>query len=201
MEPDIITPTETPDLANGDIAAIVAAIPDEAWPLIQWLGTATAVATAIWIALSVFIWWRRSASNLTPVMAAEVNRRASPDFLERDEAGRAEAIARGAAYDKSLDARDADAARKRDKADRNARKGRGLARGVSFAMALFTLATMISGTIFQVSYMGRLWEEYSAGERMFLVVQKHPLTFAIGALVILYNIVRFIADRKWQQEA
>ena len=201
MEADIITPPDVSGTATGDLAAAIAAIPDEAWPLIQWLGTATAVATAIWIALSVFIWWRRSASNLTPVMAADVNRRASPDFLERDHAGRAEAIARGAAHDKSLDARDAEAARKREKADRNARKGRGIARWVSFAMALFTLATMISGTIFQVSYMGRLWEEYSAGERLLIVVQKHPFTFAVGALVILYNIFRFIADRKWQQEA
>lgn len=175
----------------------LARIPPEAWPFLVMLGNITAIVTAIWIAISVFVWWRRAATNLTPVNSAPRKAGREPDFLSVDRKARAAAIARGEDYDKALDERDAAAERARRKTLRNT--GR-LARWVALAMSIFTLATMISGTIFQVSYMGKLWEQYSAGERLLLVVQKHPFTFAVGALVILYNVVRFFADKKWEGE-
>ena len=175
-------------------------IPPEAWPFLTLLGQITAVVTAIWIAISVFVWWRRSASNLTPVQAASRGKGSRPDFLEVDEKQRKERIKRGEAYDKALDQRDADAERAARKAVRDTSVMGRIARLIALGMSIFTLATMISGTIFQVSYMGRLWEQYSAGERLVLVVQKHPFAFAVGALVIVYHIVRFVSERKWKPQ-
>lgn len=175
-------------------------VPPEAWPLLTLLGQITAVIVAIWIAISVFVWWRRSASNLTPVSAAS-KRDITPDFLETDPKVRAEKIARGEAYDKVLDKRDADAYREeRRKQIQNLSVMGRLARFIALGMSIFTLATMISGTIFQVSYMGALWERYSAGERLIMVVTKHPFSVSIGAAVILYHVISFVLKLSAKKE-
>ena len=69
-------------------------IPPEAWPLITLLLNVTMAVAAVWLALTVFVWWRRSASNLTPVQSAGKNKAAQPDFLKVDHAAREAAIAR-----------------------------------------------------------------------------------------------------------
>jgi len=71
-----------------------------------------------------------------------------------------------------------------------------IGRLVSFGMALFSVATMISGTVFQVSIMGRYWEQYSASERLMAVIQNHPIGVAVTVLVIVYNIFNFIMNYK-----
>jgi hypothetical protein len=183
-----------------EIEQTLSRIPPEAWPFLVMLGNITAAVTAVWIAISVFVWWRRSASNLTPVSAARKNRSARPDFLEGDTKARKEAIARGEAFDRALDARDAEEERDRKRGLKQAGRVGTFARWVALAMSVFTLATMVSGTIFQVSYMGKLWEQYSAGERLVIVVQKHPFTFAVGALVVVYHVIKFFTEKKWQSE-
>lgn len=67
---------------------------------------------------------------------------------------------------------------------------------ISLAMALFSIATMISGTLFQVTIMGRYWEQYSATERLVSVIQNHPIGVSVTLFVIGYNIVNFIISRK-----
>ena len=174
-------------------------IPEEAWPLINMMFTVTCVVTALWLIWVIFVAWRRQASNLTTVRGGEPNRKASPDFLEIDEKARKAAIARGEAYDKVLDKRDAtEAAEARRELRRKESLISRIGRLVSFAMALFSLATMVSGTLFQVSIMGRYWEQYSAGERLMAVVQEHPIGVAVTVGVILFNIVTFVSKKKWE---
>ena len=55
---------------------------------------------------------------------------------------------------------------------------------------------MISGTLFQVTIMGRYWEQYSATERLVSVVQNHPIGVSVTVFVILYNVVNYITNRK-----
>lgn len=153
----------------------------------------------LWLAWTVFIWWRRSALNLTSTSSVDVNRKAKPDFLSVDLKARNEAIKRGERFDKELERRDREEAReeKRETRRKQTRLSR-LGRLVSFGMALFSLATMISGTMFQVTIMGTYWERYSATERLMSVIQNYPIGVAITVAVILYNIVTFVTNRKWE---
>ncbi|MEM6555409.1 MAG: hypothetical protein AAF642_06015 [Pseudomonadota bacterium] len=175
-------------------------IPPEAWPLIDLLFNITMVSVAIWLAITVFVWWRRSASNLTPVNVAGKNKNAQPDFLKVDQNARSEAIERGERFDKEIERRERAEAR----AAARAHQPRGtvserLARFVSFFMSLFTLATMIFGAIFQVTRMGDMMREYSTTERILTVIQNHPISFTIAGLVIVFQIYRFFVDRNWQE--
>ena len=65
-------------------------------------------------------------------------------------------------------------------------------------MALFSLATMISGTIFQVSIMGAYWEQFSAGERIMAMIRHYPLGVAVTVFVIGYNLITFFINRQWE---
>lgn len=175
-------------------------IPPEAWPLIDILFNLTMAATGIWLAITVFVWWRRSASNLTPVNAAEKNRKADPDFLKVDHKARAEAIERGEAFDKEIERREREAELAKERAGRTPLSfSQRAARFLSFFMSLFTLATMIFGAIFQVTRMGQMMQQYSTLERITTVVQSHPISFTVATLVIVFQVYRFFVDRKWQE--
>lgn len=173
-------------------------IPPDAWPLIDLMFNITMVVVAVWLAITVFVWWRRSASNLTPVNAAGKNEAAQPDFLKVDHKARGEAQAKGDAFGKALDKRErAEAAARAGRPQRSAaQKIAGL---LSFLMSLFTLATMIFGAIWQISRMGQMMREYSTLERLFAVVQNHPISFTVAVLVIGFHVFRFISDRQWKE--
>lgn len=175
-------------------------IPPEAWPLIDLLFNLTMATVGTWLALTVFVWWRRSASNLTPVNAADKNKKAQPDFLKVDKAARAEALERGEAFGKEVERREREEARAQSKGGRpTLTVSQRAARFLSFFMSLFTLATMIFGAIFQVTRMGDMMREYSTFDRIVTVVQSHPISFSIAALVIIFQIYRFFVDRNWQE--
>jgi hypothetical protein len=46
--------------------------------------------------------------------------------------------------------------------------------------------------------MGRIWEQYSASERLLGVIKAHPIGVAVTIIVILYNLVTFVTNRKWE---
>jgi len=175
-------------------------IPPEAWPLIDLLFNLTMASIGIWLAITVFIWWRRSASNLTPVNAAGKNNNAQPDFLNVDKKARTEALERGESFDKEIERREREAARTAAREGRSpATISQRMARFLSFFMSLFTLATMIFGAIFQVTRMGQMMKEYSTLERIIAVVQNHPISFTIATLVIVFQVYRFFAERNWKE--
>ena len=175
-------------------------IPPEAWPLIDLLFNLTMATVAIWLAITVFVWWRRSASNLTPVNAANRSRKAQPDFLSVDNKARSEAMERGESFDKEIERREREEARaEARKHGPRATVSQRVARFVSFFMSLFTLATMIFGAIFQVTRMGSMMREYSTIERMISVVQSHPISFTVAGLVIVFQVYRFFVERNWQE--
>ena len=175
-------------------------IPDEAWPILTIVFNVTCVVTAIWLLWTVFVWWRRSASNLTSTSTASVNRKASPDFLRVDEKARREALQRGADFEKDLDARDRAEAAQERRAFKRKETGFGrIARLIALLMSLFSLATMLAGVIFQVSFMGKLWEQYSAAERVEKLIVEHPIGVVITFGVIAYHIVIYVTHRKWEE--
>lgn len=177
-----------PEIAN--------AIPPEAWPFIDKLFLITLIVVGVWLALSLFVWVRRRASNLTPVQSASVNKKAQPDFLKVDEKAREAAMSRGEDFDKELARRDREAEKtaKRTVASKSLR----IAGVASFLMSLFTMASIIYGSIFQVARMGTMMREYGSLERIVAIIERHPVAFAVAVFVIVYQIYRFIAHRKWQ---
>lgn len=178
---------------------IVEQIPPEAWPLIDAAFWITAVITLVWWSIAVFVYLRRSASNLTPVQAARKKKSDQPDFLSVDQKARDEALKRADAFERDLSKQEAAEARAAAKGEGRAWSLAGTAaRLMSLFMSLFTLATMIYGSIWQVSRMGSLMREYSTFERIGAVIAAHPIAFAIATLVIAYHIWRFFADRKWR---
>lgn len=179
---------------------VISTIPSEAWPLIGTLFNIVMAVTGVWLAWTAFVWWRRSASNLTTASGAYPNKNATPDFLSVDEKARKEAIKRGESFDKELGRREREAEKAQEKAARGSETPIGrMGRLISFGMALFSIATMISGTVFQVSIMGRYWEQYSASERLLAVIQNHPIGVTVTVLVIVYNIFNFVTNYKTER--
>lgn len=177
-------------------------IPADAWPWIDLLFNITCAAAGIWLAVTVFVIWRRTASNVTPVNAVPKNKRAQPDFLEVDQKARREAMERGEAFDKELDARDRNEAREeRRTARRKQSPLQRLAGLIAFLMAVFSLVSAAVSVIWQVGFVGRMLEEYSASDRMMALVTHHPIGFTVAGLVIVFHVYRFFTERKWQQEA
>ncbi|MDP3737630.1 MAG: hypothetical protein Q8R02_09585 [Hyphomonadaceae bacterium] len=181
--------------------ATLEGIPERYWPLIDWLFTGTVVFAVLWLASVIFIAMRRNASGLTPVQAAKIRPSARPDFLDGDTKKRREALERGDAYERDLD--------KAEKAEneRASRKTRTqlttfqrLIRVMTLLMSVFSLATMIAGAVFQVTYITGLLEKASAGDRIIELVQKHPIGVTVATVVILYYVVTFFTDKKWKPE-
>ena len=176
-------------------------IPPEAWPLLTNMLNVTIVVTMVWTALAMFAQMRRDASNLTTVASARAKKKAQPDFLEPNKKRRKEAIKAGEAYDQMLDKREhTEAQALRRETRRKESAASKIGRLTALAMAVFSLATMVSGTIFQVSIMGRYWEQFSAAERLTKVVQDHPVGVAVTLIVIGYNAYFFFKNRKWEQQ-
>ena len=174
----------------------IESVPEEAWPLIELLFNATLIFTALWLTWTVFVAWRRSASNLTTIRGASANPDADTDFLSVDKKARQEAIAKGETFEKEIQRRDRSEAKNALDAARGKETMFGrIGRLISFGMALFSIATMISGTLFQVTIMGRYWEQYSAAERLTAVIQNHPIGVSVTVAVILYNIITYVMKR------
>lgn len=168
-------------------------IPPEAWPIIELLFNVTMALAGIWLALTVFVVWRRHASNLTPVNATSRNRKAQPDFLKVDQKARAEAIKRGDTHEKALDRRDAEEAKAEARAKTASRRepltmAQRIAGLVAFVMSAFTLFSIITSSIFTVSKMGDMVGEYSAIDRMISIIVAHPIPVAVCVLVIFARV-------------
>ena len=169
-------------------------IPPEAWPFIDLMFNLTMAAAGIWLAITVFVLWRRHSSNLTPVNAAEKNKKAQPDFLKADQKARDEAIRRGETFQKELDQRDAAEARAEAKRQRGkASLAQSISGIVALIMSLFTIVSIVYGSIFTVSRMGGMMEEYSTIERMTAIIMNHPIAFTVCIIVILARVYTYFA--------
>jgi len=176
-------------------------VPPEAWPLVDRLIPITVGVAAIWLALSIFVYWRRRAANLTPVTAPRPNKDAQPDFLNVDHKARREAIERGEAFEKQLQEREAEEARLAAMAGLGAATSVGrFARVASLVMSVFTLAMMIVGALLNIGKMGELMQNYSSAERIAAVVRNHPIGTAVIVIVIAATLFQFFHERRWRPQ-
>lgn len=173
-------------------------IPPEAWPIIDILFNVTMAAAGIWLAITVFVVWRRHASNLTPVHVASRSRKAQPDFLKVDKKAREAAIKRGQVHEAELDARDAGEAKAAEaaaaaaaasaRANEPATFAQRIAGIVTLLMSLFTLISIIVSSVFTITRMGDYVGEYTAWERISAIIMQHPIAFTVCLLIILARI-------------
>jgi hypothetical protein len=176
-------------------------IPPDAWPLIDRLFQITIAVAAVWLALSLFVYWRRRAANLTPVTAARKSKDAQPDFLNVDHEARRAAIERGEAFERQLEIREAEEARAAAAAALGpATSGRRLAKLAALVMSIFTLVTMIAGSIGNIGRMGEYMQQLSAPERLLAVVRNHPIGTGVMVLVIAAFLFQYFYERKWRPE-
>ncbi len=176
-------------------------VPADAWPLIDWLFQITVGVAALWLALAIFVYWRRRAANLTPVTAPRPSKDAQPDFLNVDHKARRAAIERGEAFERELDEREAEEARRAEMVALGSATTAGrFARIASLIMSIFTLATMVLGSIMNIGKMGEMMQQYSTGERIAAVVRAHPIGTAVIVLVIVAALFQFFTERRWRPE-
>jgi hypothetical protein len=169
-------------------------LPPEAWPIIGIALNAAAILALVWALVSLFVYFRRRSSNLTPVQAARRKKADQPDFLSVDHARREAALERADAFEDGLERREAEEARaaEQGKAEKPLSIIGLIARIMSLVVSLFSLGTVIFGTTWQISRMGSLMKEYSTFERITSVIASYPVSSAVAALVIGYHIWLFI---------
>lgn len=174
----------------------------------SWFDRFLLVAGAIavlWLALEVFLIWRRQATNLTPVTRPKVSRRAQPDFLKVDHAARAAALGRADEFAAELDRRDAEEARaaaeNHAQAPSRVASASRIASLAALFMSVFSLAAMIAGAVWQVQWIGVVMDRYSTVERLLAVLRAHPVAFAVSAVVITWHVVQFVRARRWRAAA
>lgn len=160
----------------------------------------TCAAAAVWLAITVFVLWRRHASNLTPVNAAEKNRKAEPDFLKTDKKARAEAIERGESFDKELERREREEARAAAAALKGPKKGQSIAGWISFVLALVSLLSAILGVIITAVRVEGMTTEYGSLERITDLFQAYPIPFTVACIVIVLKIAHFVIEYRKTEE-
>ncbi len=165
-------------------------IPPEAWPIIDLLFNITMAAAGIWLAVTAFVIWRRHASNLTPVNAAEKSRKAQPDFLKVDQKAREEAIERGDTFEKVLDQRDAAEERAASRL-RPARKAQKVASLAALIMAVFSILSVFTSSVFTVAGAGKIAGDFATWERAREIIGSHPIAFTVCVLIIVARIYTY----------
>lgn len=151
------------------------------WMNIDLLLNLTMIVTAIWLILNIFIYWRRSVTNLTPVEAPSPNSRTQPAFLSRDRKARKKALRRGDAYAKSLTKRE-----RRELRQQNASSPSNLSRILGYlacAAALISLATVLIGCLLPQSLPGQWMSHYSSNGRLTEIIQTKPIAIIVCLFV------------------
>ena len=161
----------------------------------------TVAVAALWLALSLFVYWRRRAANLTPVTAPRMSKDAQPEFLKVDHKAREAAIERGEAFENQLEIREAEERRAAEAAVLGpATTGRRLAKFASVLMSLFTLATLIAVIGRQCRPDGRIYADAVHSGRLMAVITIIRFGTAVLAVVLVIAIYQYFDQRKWRLE-
>ena len=176
--------------------ALVTELPQQPSPWLDLLLWATTAAAVLWLVIGAAWRWRREATNLTVVERTSGGPR--PRFTTVDHGSRAEALGRANDAREALDRRDAEERRGGPSPPASkVRIASRSARLLALFMSLFSLCTLVAGAIWQVTWLGVMWEKWSAGDRILAAIQTHPLASLACALVITSHLVTFVRERSW----
>lgn len=176
--------------APGDIDQY---IPEWVSPVL-WIAVLIA---AVWFALTLFVYMRRRASNLTSAHNAGVHKDASPDFLKVDHKAREAQIKRGENFEKELTEREKEEAKAAHAHDKQTKQVSMLQRIASVATVLFSVFSLVSTLLGVVTTVDRMNQQISKSDVLLQTMTKYPIPFAVCIFVIGYHLVTFFTKQKW----
>lgn len=144
---------------------------------------------ALWVATSVAGFFHRRTYNLTHADSGR-SKGITPDFLNPDESRRRAALARGKAYETTLDQREATAAAG------PAETASWWARMAALSTALLTLVATVLGTVTKVDVIGQDIQQVSSMENFLDIVNQHKVGAVVALAIIGANIVVFVKSSK-----
>ena len=162
-------------------------------PWLDALLWATLAVAILWLLVGAWTAWRRKALNLTVVDSAQGD--VTPGFMTLDQGKRQQALDRAGRFEGELNRQDAQKA-----AVKGAKTDLGLARTtrvLAVFMSFFSLATLIAGAVWQVGWLGVVWEKWSAGGRIAETLRAHPVAAAVCLAVIAFHVLTFVRERRW----
>lgn len=146
----------------------------------EWLLTVSVLVTLAWIVLSVFVYWRRATTNLTPVDLPAANRNATPDFLSVDYEKRNKALQSGDHY-----------AAQRNEVARSQRilRFKKVFGWLAFVLAIAALAIVFAGSIWPDSYAGSWLSQYSEHNRAIEILTQNPIAILAAVAVVTVRLI------------
>lgn len=144
----------------------------------------------LWVITSVAGFLHRRTYNLTHADSGR-SKGISPDFLNPDEAKRRAAIARGKAYETTLDRREA-AARSGGPAE----TASWWARTAALATAVLTLVATVLGTVTKVQAIDMDIQRVGSMDSLFDIVNQHKVGATVALAIIGAHLVVFVKSSK-----
>ena len=157
------------------------------------------IVTTIWLILNIFIYWRRSVTNLTPVEAPSSNSKAQPRFLSLDKRARKRALKRGDAHAETLTRRE-----RQELRQQTGSSPFGLGRILGYlacTAAAVSLITVLIGCLFPQSLPGQWMSRYSGNDRLVEIIQARPIAMIVCLFVIGFFVGLAIARRSGTTQA
>ena len=155
---------------------------------------ASAALLLTWLAMALFVYWRRKTTNLTPVDVPSAKKNAQPDFLSVDKKARKAAMKRGDKYARELDRRE-----RLEGVDfqqsRMLRASR-VCGFIALTLCVVTLGTIVAGSIWPDSFVGQLLSHYSTEGRVTEVLRAHPVPLVIAMLSVGWCVVRLAMTKR-----
>ncbi len=160
---------------------------DTALNVLTWAGLGFAT---LWAVTSVVGYFHRRTYNLTHADSGR-SKGISPDFLNPDAAKRRAAIARGKAYEATLDRRE-EAAGTAGPVD----TASWWARTAALATAVLTLLATVMGTVTKVSAIDMDIQRVSSMDSFLDIVNQHKVGATVALAIIGAHLVVFVKSSK-----
>jgi hypothetical protein len=156
--------------------------------LLLWVMVGLAV---LWVVLSVLRYMHRRAYNLTPAETAHA-KNIKPDFLTVDHAKRDKAMAGGAAFD---------AVRAGVPEDGKVATSSKITRLAVFGAALVSFLTAAAAALLKVETIQEFYDKLGSWDRFVAILSTYKIGFAIAAVIIVLNLILFLAHIMDKQRA
>lgn len=160
----------------------------DAW--LNGLAWALGITAFVWLVGSIVGAWHRRHYNLTRADRAGGSP-VRPDFLDVNHKAREAAIARGKAYDRTLDAREAAAAPATAVAAVTL-----WSRVAALGTALLTLLVTIVGTVTKVQALEASVQQVGTWDQFVQTLADHKVGAALAVAIIGTNVVVFVQSSR-----
>ncbi len=163
----------------------------ENWTNVDLVLKAMMIAGLAWLVLTIFIYWRRRATNLTPVDMPCLNPAAQPDFLSINQEKMESALKRGDQFDEILDRREQIPGELK-----TAKTARSICGYIAVTLSVLSMLIVVAGSIWPTSVAGQSIVSDSNEGHLIDVVQSYPIAISIALFAICISIWHLAVGRK-----